>query len=315
MKIAPSLLLGALLLGNSSANANIDIVFDYTYDTTGYFSGANSSRQSVLDSAATVFESRFEDTLLAINPGGGNQFTASFFNPSGTNEISQSFSVATDEIRVFVGAGDLGAGTLGIGGPGGYGVSGSQDFVNTVVARGQAGALLTPASSETDFGPWGGSIAFNNISSFYFDNDTTSDETFTGFDFYSIAVHELGHVLGFGTASSYLNDVSGGLFMGEAVTTLTGTGQPVTADGHWESGLQYLGQETSMDPDIAAGVRVRFTELDFAAMKDIGWEVSPVPEADTWGMMLAGLGLLGWRLNARTRKNAVPSLTLISQAV
>lgn len=50
-------------------------------------------------------------------------------------------------------------------------------------------------------------------------------------------------------------------------------------------------------------------------MKDIGWVVSPVPEADTWGMMLAGLGLLGWRLNARARKNADPSLTLISQAV
>ena len=44
-----------------------------------------------------------------------------------------------------------------------------------------------------------------------------------------------------------------------------------------------------MDPDIAAGVRSRFTELDFAAMKDIGWEVSPVPEVETWGMMLAGL--------------------------
>jgi hypothetical protein len=51
-----------------------------------------------------------------------------------------------------------------------------------------------------------------------------------------------------------------------------------------------------MGPDIAAGVRQHFTELDYAAMKDIGWQVSTIPEAEVWSMMLAGLGLLGWRL-------------------
>ena len=298
MKFKSSLLLSALLLGNSSANANIDIVFDYTYDTGNYFT---DSRRSVLDSAAFVFESRFEDTLSAITSAGGNQFDAVFFNPStGAETTITSYNVAANEIIVFVGAYNLGSGTLGEGGPGGYNASGTtQAFLDTADARGETGALN---ASPTDFGPWGGSIAFNNTSSFYFDDDTTSNESFTGFDFYSIAVHELGHVLGFGTSSAYSNAVSGNFFVGDAVVNLTGTAQPLTTDGHWESTVLYQGQETSMDPDIAAGMRTRFTELDFAAMKDIGWEVSPVPEAETWGMMLAGLGLLGWRLRARSNQ-------------
>lgn len=49
-----------------------------------------------------------------------------------------------------------------------------------------------------------------------------------------------------------------------------------------------------MDPGITPNLRKYFTELDYAAMNDIGWQVSPIPEMEIWAMMLAGLGLLGW---------------------
>lgn len=116
-------------------------------------------------------------------------------------------------------------------------------------------------------------------------------------------MHELAHVLGFGTASSFNNLISGGLFTGPTVNALLGYDPPVTSDGHWANGLSYLGQETAMDPSIAAGQRKSFTELDYAAMKDMGWQVSAVPEAETWTMMMAGLGLLGWRLRACRRRD------------
>jgi hypothetical protein len=35
-------------------------------------------------------------------------------------------------------------------------------------------------------------------------------------------------------------------------------------------------QEAAMDPDVQNGTRKRFTELDAAAMKDIGWDVIPL---------------------------------------
>lgn len=56
-----------------------------------------------------------------------------------------------------------------------------------------------------------------------------------------------------------------------------------------------------MDPDLTVGTRKYFTELDFAAMQDIGWQVTAVPEADTWAMLLAGLGLIS--MATRYRKS------------
>lgn len=287
-------LLGPLLAVSQPASANIDIHFDYRYDSSGFFTGANSSRQNLLDAAASVFETRFQDNLTAITSSGSNRFDASFFRPdNGNNASIPDYSVAADQIVVFAGARNLG-GTLATGGPGGFSSNGSADFLDNASSRGQPGALLP---IETDFGRWGGALSFNSASSnWYFDPDTNTDESFSGFDFYSIAVHELAHVLGFGSADSFDNLSSGGLFAGSAVNDLLGSNPSLTGDGHWVSGLSYLQQEAAMDPTIGSGQRKHFTELDYAAMKDIGWQVSPVPETETWALMLAGLGLLGWRL-------------------
>lgn len=300
MKFTYPLVFGALLAISQTASANVNIVFDYRYDSSGFFTGANSSRQNLLNDAASVFESRFQDNLTAITSAGSNHFGASFFEPDNGNNISiPDFSVAADQIVVFVGAYNLGS-TLAMGGNGGFSDSGSAGFLANASSRGQPGALLPV---QTDFGPWGGAISFNSNSNWYFDPNPATDKPFgTQYDFYSVAVHELAHVLGFGTASSFNNLSSGGVFTGTAVHDLVGYNPPLSSDGgHWMQGLTYLGQEVAMDPSILAGQRKRFTELDYAAMKDIGWQVSPIPEAEAWAMMLAGLGLLGWRLRSQRR--------------
>ncbi len=303
MKLAYTLLLSAFSIASQPARANIDIVFDYNYDSSGFFTGSNSSRQTLLNAAASVFETRFTDNLTAITssgPSGIDHFNVAFADPSATQtKTVNDYSVAADKIIVYVGAYNLGSNVLGQGGPGGYNVSGTQDFVNNAVSRGQPGALGAPAS-QTDFGPWGGTLSFNNTANYYFGTD--APPATAGFDFYSIAVHELGHLLGFGTADSYYHYVANGVFTGPAVNTLT-TNPPVTNDGHWATGTTYMGQEAAMTPDIAAGQRKNFTELDFAAMKDIGWQVTAVPEPQTWGMLLAGLGLLGWRMRVKMTHN------------
>ncbi|SCY73251.1 PEP-CTERM protein-sorting domain-containing protein [Nitrosospira sp. Nl5] len=292
-------LLAPLLAAGQPAAASVDIRFDYRYDSSNFFTGANSSRQNILDAAASVFETRFQDSLTAITSSGSNRFDANFFRPDNGSLFSiPAYSVDADQIVVFAGARNLGR-TLATGGPGGFTGSGSADFLDNAAGRGQPGVLLPV---ETDFGRWGGSLSFNSASSnWYFDPDTDTDESFSGFDFYSVAVHELAHVLGFGSADSFNNLSSGGLFTGSAVNALLGSNPSLTKEGHWVSGLSYSGQEAAMDPTIAAGQRKHFTELDYAAMRDIGWEVSPVPEAETWALMLAGLGVLGWRVRGYGR--------------
>ena len=280
----------SLVAAAQPALAAIDIVFDYSADAGGFFSSV--TRRNALDAAASAFESRITDALAAITPGTGpNTYTLGASNPSGGSDISLvNQPIAAGEIRIFVGARSLAS--LGFASTQ-FSVSGSSSFVEAVISRGQAGALASP---PTDYGPWGGSIAFRADALWHDDHATAvaSDR----FDLYSVAVHEIGHLLGVGQAGSWDAQRTGLQFNGaNAVAVNSGAAVPLADDGHWAatvvSPINGLGSfETAMDPQIQNGVRKPFTDLDFAALQDIGWQVTPVPEAQAWAMMLAGLGLL-----------------------
>lgn len=282
------------------ALANIDILFDYSYDTGNFFTG-NEVRKNALESAASIFESRFTDSLSAISSFGPNSFNAVFFNPSdpfGSDITLNSQSVAADVIRIYVGGANLGSSTLGLGGPGGYGCSGVGSFCTDTESRGQG---ATSGANPIDFAPWGGAISFDSVSTNWRFGTTNSGLDTGEFDFYSVAVHELAHVLGFGTAESFNALVTGSNFVGATAGTVALDGD----QAHWLSGtlstFNGLSQEAAMDPTIVSGIRKNFTDLDFAAMQDIGWQVTPVPEASSWVMMLAGLGMVGSLARRRSR--------------
>ena len=277
----------------ATAQANIDIVFDYTYDSGNFF---DSTRISVLEAAAAVFETRLQDHLTAINSGAGGAFNAQFFNPSnvGSTVTLNNFSVADNVVKVFVGASNLN-GPLGVGGGGGFSGSGTQAFLDNAASRGQVGAL---ANFETDFGPWGGAISFSNAIAWHFDTSPGTVEPMGGaFDFYSVAVHELGHVLGIGTAASWQSRVQGSNFVGSAVGAGGAGTRPLSGDlGHWavntQSTVGPATQEAAMTPSISINQRKYFTTLDYAGLQDIGWQVSAVPEPATWLMWGAGGAVL-----------------------
>lgn len=282
-----------LALGMSgAAQANIDIQFDFTYDTNSFFAPAD--RLAALNAAASVFETRFADTLSAITSSGGNSFDAVFFNPSdlATNITLQDTSIAADVLRVYVGATNLGGSTLGRGGPGGFQCSGFGSFCTAASNRGEGDVS---GNDAVDFAPWGGAMSFNSTASWHFGLTPVGLENGEA-DFYSVALHELAHVLGFGTSDSFDRYVNGSFF-GPAAMAVHGGAVPMHDEAHWRDGTASLvngvSQETAMDPTIRFGTPKNFTDLDYAAMRDVGWEVTPVPEAETWAMMLAGLGLVG----------------------
>lgn len=270
----------------------ISIAFDYSYDANGFFASHPTARTD-LEAAATFYNQHLIDSLSAISPDGGNTWSATFFDPArndGSEASTPDLFLAQNQILVYVAVADLGGGTLGVGGPGGYsGLSGSSAFDAAVQTRGQTGA--------NDFGPWGGSISFDLNATWYFDPDPDTLENFAGQDdFYSTALHELGHVLGIGTADSWNARISNGDFTGPASETTFGGPVPLDGGlGHWADGTMSTvfgtatPQEAAMAPYLTIGTRKLVTTLDAAGLQDVGWSVVPEPAA--FPLLLGALAL------------------------
>ncbi len=276
-----------LFIGHILPATAITINLDYSYDNNGFF--ADNTRRNILETAVKFFETRLTDNLAAITSDDVNYFNVVFNRPDTGQAITlENYDIAEDTLTIFAGGRDLG-GSLGIGGPGSSSFGGYSSYVNTILARGQGDGNNTSVdgNSATDFAPWGGTISFNSaFDRWYFDTDLSTDDDlpFSDYDFYSVALHELAHVLGFGTSDSWANWIVEGKFTGlNAIAANGGSSVALTNyQGHWARGTQSDGQETAMDPNITNGSRKEMTSLDMAALADIGWDIAqepPTPEA------------------------------------
>ena len=288
------LALACALTADKPARA-IVINISYQFDTQGFFDP--QPRRDALEAAASVFEI-FTDNLTAITPGTrynvgtpqefADTWTAQFEHPGQAgNATVVDLTIASNTMIIYAGGKNLDGNTLGFGGPGGYNANGITSFVNAVGTRGQPN---TTGSYPTDFGRWGGGITFDTLTSggqprTWHTNLNTLPAP-GAVDLYTVAIHELGHLLGFalGTAQAPLSfntrlDEANGLFIGPKVEEVYGGPAPTAADGsaHWQASVMSTvngsSQTAVMGPSIAPGLRRYFTALDYAAMADIGWQV------------------------------------------
>lgn len=303
MKISSMQIRVCLFLLSISGNAQALIFnFDYSLDTSGFFTTSPNARlaRGLMDDAGNYFSSRITDNLDAITSSGPNHYDIHFFHPSSRKRHAiKDFSIADDTLTIFVGGSTTFAhNALGEAAWGGNQWIGTQTFANSI-SRGQDSIS---GKNANDFATWGGDITINANANWYFDDDISSDEPFTGFDFYSVALHEIAHILGFSDSDSWLNQTQDAHFLGTAaVAAHDGPVPLVKSLDHWAPGtlstVNGKVQETAMDPDIAAGTRKHFTDLDLAALSDIGWEVqtAPVPLPPTlylFASAIAGLTVI-----------------------
>lgn len=243
----------------------ITIQLDYSLDLrshggSGFFE-SNPGAKAVMNRVAQEMGQRIDANLSAIVPSGGNTWTAAIFNPETGGQFTvRNLRIAADTIVVYVGARAMPGSEAGVGGFGGFSWTGAQAWGNTVGERGWRGFSL-----------WGGSIAFDTTTNWH-TGLTTDGLDSNEVDFYSVATHELGHILGIGTAPEWFAQVRGGSFIGPATTAVSGGAVPVSSEGaHWADGVTSHGQPVSMDPMLNYGTRVTWTSLDQAALRDIGW--------------------------------------------
>jgi hypothetical protein len=222
-------------------------------------------------------------------------WTATFSNPAtGLDETLDNPPVAANEYRVYAGAQSLGGDTAGVGGPGGSQTIPDGNGGFTQQELDQINVINTAFENQvfhreetSGFANWGGSITFDRDGSTVWHYNHTTLPSGQVTDFYSVAIHELGHALGFATAEEFSSFVVGGSFLGSSATAVYGGPVPVTGDGHWAEGTPSTvygtatDQETAMDPTILNGTRKLWTTLDAAALTDIGWELGAPPVVPT----------------------------------
>ena len=295
------LLLTYLLMTAPLVEAAIDIIFDYTYDTGNYF---GDEQRYIMEQVAYVFESRmggetFASSIPTDYLTGSNTVSATFNFDNPTTGAGTSINVGSTtsegnivgqagELLIFLGARSLSGSTLASAGETGYGYSYSGDisaWQNAFDAR----------DSSTNYDPRAGSSQVNTNKTFYFDTDLTThaDALSSGkTDFYSVMVHEIGHVMGFNTHNAWNANVSGGYWTGaNAKAEYNGQNIPLYNTPHWDLPTDGTPGNTgnlspanvgcachpSMLPSIGIDTRTSFSDLDFALLKDIGYSISASP--------------------------------------
>ncbi len=252
---------------------SVSVRFDYSYDTAGFFN--DPARRASLEHATAQIAPRLQDSLAPIAPSGLNTWQAQFYNPATKSTVTLNNPVIRqDELVVYIGAAPLGGSELGLTTSGGYSATGSKGWLDVVKARGQAGALTNP---KTDYATWGGMVTFDSAAKW---NAVGTAPTASQYDFESVALHEMMHVFGFGLGEpAFTRNIVNGVFMGPAVVAAnggTGVGVPTEGDppDHFAQGTNYHGQESPMQPSLSPGVTRHLTPLDYAALDDVGWDVS-----------------------------------------
>lgn len=291
------------------AYGQFQIELDYSYDTAGFFSGENAYRRVAVDGAAAALSRYMSATKLdAIAPSGGNSWTAYMTHPVTDAAFALSnLSIPADTVRIYVGAGFYNTGALAYGGSGtSVSDTGSSDWSETVGFRGTDVPIVAV-----------GTMSFNSrfADNIYWDTDLSNYEGASGqYDAYSITGHELLHALGIGTGTAWSVFTSLGKFIGTEAMNAYGQGQvPLSSDqAHFASWLVSAdadgnAQAPLVNPFTFGGERLELTELDAAALRDLGFSATltaAIPEPSTYATAAGLLTLAGAVLRRRRSLSA-----------
>lgn len=236
------------------------IQIDYRYDTAGFFT--DKARRGALEGACRIWGRLLSDSFPNVPKGTFIKVRDPQLPTQPALALNIDYEI--DDLLIFVGSSDLPAGTTGSSSP----TAGLSGVTDTALA-----AALQQRFDGPAFQPWTAWITFDTTTAFHFDPDPELGAPVPAgkLDFVSVALHEIGHVLGFGTAQAFTSKISGGAFTGAKATALFGGPLPLTPDlAHVPNATMSGGQRLLMDQSDATGTRYLPTPLDRAVFEDLG---------------------------------------------
>lgn len=287
-----------------------------------------------------------KDIYTGTNGGTTARFDWSwtYINPvTGTTEVISNPSIEADTIVVYIGTRAMSDKSLGRGGAGGAivqltgegiptewigAVDAAEAASNDSMRRG-TGPLINTISGTADYAGYVGKYDLDfgvSVGNLWFDTDTNNDgkrdseATLSDFwhydadtpvaegktDLYSVALHEIMHVLGAGTSQTWNANTDNRTWLGSDTTSLASKSNLIAYDGfHPYDSLSSprlsdgVDQNTALSLDISPGERKELTELDLAFLRDLGYEtVDQVPEPSSI-LLLSLATMLGFCRKAR----------------
>lgn len=348
-RVTIGFLLALGLLSTAQPAGAINITIDYRYDSNDFFDPATTSGQqarAALQAAASRFSEIITTSLGAVNlnddnldarigfthPGTGASWDVSGAVSSNTDALAQvpngsaaeeyrgPWSIAADEWILYAGAQSIGS--AGFGGTG-TGLNFTTTFSDgdSVLNRG-----FRSTGSVNNLPVWGGAITFDNDGDRTWHFDHTTVAPLSTLDFYSIALHEIGHVLGLSTNwlewpetnSAYTGSEAIAAYNADNGTSLSTLNLQGSSDAHFQDGIYDSNIFSGASPNLVGTVgldspqdllmeptanftlslrRFELTNVDVAALRDIGWQtIAPSIPGDFTGNGTVDLpDLTQWR--------------------
>jgi hypothetical protein len=246
--------------GTALPPVRFKIQLDYRYDRAGFF--ADPTRKQALEGACRIWGRLISDSFANVP----KDTFIKVRDPEKPTEpaVALNIEYEIDDLVVFVGSADLPSGVTGTSAPT-AGLSGITDT--------QLASSLDQRFNGAVFQPWTAWITFDTTTSFHFDPSPELGAAVPAgkIDFVSVALHELGHVLGFGTAEAFKSKIVSKTFTGAKAQALFGGPLPLTTDlAHVPNASATGTRRMLMDQSDSAGVRYLPSPLDLAALEDLG---------------------------------------------